>query len=44
MTSRPVLQTITIYNIPPTKGNQAMNFGQLIEYNIDPEICSILIF
>ena len=36
MTSQPGLQTIAIQilpNISETKGNQAMKFGQLIEYN-----------
>ena len=36
MTSQPAKRTITIYilpNIPRSKGNQAMKFGQLIEYN-----------
>ena len=36
MTSQPVLQTITIHilsNISPSKGNQTMKFGQLIEHN-----------
>ena len=37
MTSQPGLQTIVIHiftNIPRSKGNQAMKFGQLIEYNL----------
>ena len=37
MTSQPVQQTITIHmmsNISRSKGDQAMKFGQLIEYNI----------
>ena len=37
MTSRPSYQTITIHilsNILRNKGNQAMKFGQLIEYNM----------
>ena len=36
MTSQPGLQTIDIHvfpNISQSKGNQAMKFGQLIEYN-----------
>ena len=36
MTSQPGLQTIAIHilsNISQSKGNQTMNFGQLIEYN-----------
>ena len=36
MTSQPDLQTIAIYillKISQSKGNQAMKFGQLIEYN-----------
>ena len=36
MTSLPGLQTIAIHilsNISQSKGNQTMNFGQLIEYN-----------
>ena len=36
MTSQPGLQTIAIHispNISQSKGNQAMKFGQLIEYN-----------
>ena len=36
MTSQPGLQTIAIYilpNISQSKGNKAMKFGQLIEYN-----------
>ena len=36
MTSQPGQQTITIHilpNIPQSKSNQTMNFGQLIEYN-----------
>ena len=37
MTSQPWEQTIAIHiltNISRSKGNQAMKFGQLIEYNI----------
>ena len=37
MTSRPGKQTIAIHilpNISRSKGNQAMKFGQLIEYNM----------
>ena len=37
MTSKPVKQTNTIHilpNISKRKGNQRMNFGQLIEYNM----------
>ena len=37
MTSQPVYQTIAIHilsNISRSKSNQAMKFGQLIEYNI----------
>ena len=37
MTSQPGQQTIAIHilpNISRTKGNQAMKFGQLIEYNM----------
>ena len=37
MTSQPGQKTITIYtlsHISRTKGNQAMKFGQLIEYNV----------
>ena len=37
VTSQPGKQTITIYalpNISRSKGNQAMKFGQLIEYNM----------
>ena len=37
MTSQPGLQTIAIHilpNISKSKGNQAMKFGQLIEYNM----------
>ena len=37
MTSQPCYQTIIIHilpNISRNKGNQAMKFGQLIEYNI----------
>ena len=37
MTSQPVQQTIAIHiftNISRNKGNQAMKFGQLIEYNM----------
>ena len=37
MMSKPGTQTITIEilsNISSSKGNQAMKFGQLIEYNI----------
>ena len=36
MTSQPGLQAIAIYilpNISQSKGNQAMKFGQLMEYN-----------
>ena len=36
MTSQPGLQTVAIHilpNISQSKGNQAMTFGQLIEYN-----------
>ena len=36
MTSQPGQQTIIIHilpNIPQSKSNQTMNFGQLIEYN-----------
>ena len=36
MTSKPGLQTITIHTLPnisQSKGNQTMEFGQLIEYN-----------
>ena len=36
MMSQPGLQTIAIHilsNIPQSKGNQAMKFGQLIEYD-----------
>ena len=36
MTSHPGLQTIVIHilpNIPQSKGNQKVKFGQLIEYN-----------
>ena len=36
MTPQPGLQTIAIKispNISPSKGNQSMKFGQLIEYN-----------
>ena len=36
MTSKPGLQTIVIYilpNVSQSKGNQAMKFDQLIEYN-----------
>ena len=36
MTSQPGQKTITIHilpNISPSKGNQTMKFGQLIEYN-----------
>ena len=35
MTSQPGLQTISIHiaNISKSKGNQTMEFGQLIEYN-----------
>ena len=36
MTSQPGLQTITIHillNISQSKSNQAMKFGQLLEYN-----------
>ena len=36
MTSQPGLQTIAIHilhNISQSKGNQAMKFGQLTEYN-----------
>ena len=36
MTSQPVQQTIAIHmmsNISRSKGDQAVNFGQLIEYN-----------
>ena len=36
MTSQPGLETIPIHmlpNISQRKGNQAMKFGQLIEYN-----------
>ena len=36
MTSQPGLQTIAIHilpNISQSEGNQAMKFGQLIEYN-----------
>ena len=37
MTSQPGKQIIAIYILPKisrSKGNQAMNFGQLIEYNM----------
>ena len=37
MTSQPGYQTIAIRilpNIPRSKGNQTMKFGQLIEYNM----------
>ena len=37
MTSQPGYQTIAIHilpNISRSKGNQAMKFGQLIEYNM----------
>ena len=37
MTSQPGLQTIAMHiftNISRSKGNQAMKFGQLIEYNM----------
>ena len=37
MTSQPGLQAIAIHILPSisrSKGNQAMKFGQLIEYNI----------
>ena len=37
MTSQPGCQTIAIHilpNISRSKGNQAMKFGQLIEYNM----------
>ena len=37
MTSQPCYQTIIIHilpNISRNKGNQAMKFGQLIEYNM----------
>ena len=37
MTSQPGLQTIAIYilpNIPRSKVNQTMKFGQFIEYNM----------
>ena len=37
MTSKPGKQTIAIHilpNISRSKGNQAMKFGQLIEYNM----------
>ena len=37
MTSQPQKQTTTIHilpNISRSKGNQAMNFGQLTEYNV----------
>ena len=37
MTSQPGSQTISIYilrNISRSKGNQAMKFDQLIEYNV----------
>ena len=36
MTSQPGLQTFTVHifpNISQSKGNQAIKFGQLIEYN-----------
>ena len=36
MTSKPGLQTIAIHTLPnisQSKGNQTMEFGQLIEYN-----------
>ena len=36
MTSQTGLKTITIYilpNIPRSKGNKTMKFGQVIEYN-----------
>ena len=36
MTSQPRLQTIAIHmlpNVSQSKGNQAVKFGQLIEYN-----------
>ena len=37
VTSHPGQQTLVIhilYNIPRSKGNQTMKFGQLIEYNM----------
>ena len=37
MTSHPGLQTVVIHilpNIPQSKGNQKVKFGQLIEYNM----------
>ena len=36
MTSEPVKQTIAIHTLPnisKSKGNQAMKFGQIIEYD-----------
>ena len=34
MMSQPEKETIAIPNIPRSKGNQTMKFGQMIEYNM----------
>ena len=33
MTSQPGLQAIAVHNVSQSPGNQAIKFGQLIEYN-----------